>query len=62
MLTIGDFSHFLIVDRVGLNVEVIPHLFHTANNRPSGQRSLYAYWRNTSDVLAWQAFRTLKVT
>jgi HK97 family phage major capsid protein/HK97 family phage prohead protease len=62
VLTIGDFSYFLIADRIGLTVETIPHLFHTSNNRPSGQRSIYAYWRTTSKVLAWQAFRTLKVT
>ncbi len=60
ILTIGDFNHFLIVDRVGMSIELIPHLFGTANNRPTGQRGLYAYWRNSSQVLAWQAFRTLK--
>lgn len=66
IMTIGDFSQFLIVDRVGLNVEVIPHLFGTANNFPTGQRGLYAYWRNTSKVLtpglsANSAFQTLKL-
>lgn len=61
VITIGDFSHFLIVDRVGMNVEVLPHLLGS-NRRPTGQRGLYAFWRNTTDVLAWQAFRTLKVT
>ena len=50
IMTIGDFSKFLIIDRVGMDVELIPHLFATANNRPSGQRGLYAYWRNTSTV------------
>lgn len=50
ILTFGDFSKFLIIDRVGMDVELIPHLFATANNRPSGQRGLYAYWRNTSYV------------
>lgn len=61
VLTIGDFSHFLIVDRIGLTVEIIPHLFHTGNNRPSGSRGLYAYWRNTSEVLTSNAFRSLKI-
>ena len=62
IITIGDFSHYVIVDRIGMNVELIPHMFATANNRPSGQRGLYAYWRNSAGVTAWQAFRTLKVT
>jgi HK97 family phage major capsid protein len=52
IMTIGDFSRFLIVDRVGMDVELIPHMFATGNNRPSGQRGLYAYWRNGSAVLA----------
>lgn len=64
--TMGDFSRFLIIDRVGMDVELIPHLFATANNRPYGARALYCYWRNTSQVmtpglLANSAFVSLKV-
>jgi len=58
-LLFGDFSQFLIVDRVGMNVELVPHLFATANNRPSGQRGLLAIWRNSSKVLVDDAFRYL---
>jgi HK97 family phage major capsid protein/HK97 family phage prohead protease len=59
---IGDFQKgFLIVDRIGMNVELIPHLFATANNLPSGQRGLFAYWRNTSGVRDANAFRVLLV-
>ncbi len=61
VMTIGDFSQFLILDRIGMNIELIPHLFATANNRPSGQRGLYAYWRNTSVVTAVTAFKSLKL-
>lgn len=61
IVTIGDFSMYLIVDKIGLNVEVIPHLFATANNRPSGQRGLYAYFRNSAIVLDQVAFKTLKL-
>lgn len=57
----GDFRHFVIVDRVGMNVELIPHLFATGSNFPSGQRGLYAYWRNSSGVIAPNAFRKLKI-
>lgn len=59
LLVFGDFSQFLIVDRVGMSVELIPHLFATANNLPSGQRGLYAFWRNNSEVLVQNAFRFL---
>lgn len=62
IMVFGDFRHFLIVDRLGLNVELIPHLFGLTNNRPTGQRGLYAIWRNTSDVLTASAFKVLKTT
>lgn len=58
-LLFGDFKQFLILDRVGMNVELVPHLFHTANNRPTGQRGILAVWRNTSEVLVPNAFRLL---
>lgn len=57
-LVFGDFSQFLIVDRVGMSVELVPHLFGT-NRRPTGQRGLYAIWRNNSKVLVPNAFRFL---
>lgn len=58
---LGDFRHFLIVDTIGMRVEIIQHLFATPNNRPSGQRGLYAHWRNTCKVLVPSAFRVLTV-
>ena len=58
ILAIGDFRYFVILDRVGLNVEFIQNLVG-ANQRPTGQRGLYAYWRNTSDVLSAAAFQVL---
>jgi HK97 family phage major capsid protein len=59
---LGDFSKFLIVDKIGMSVELIPHLFGTANNFPTGQRGMYAVWRNSSKVLDPNAFRLLKMT
>jgi HK97 family phage major capsid protein len=66
ILVIGDFSYFGIADRVGMNVEFIPHLFGGSNRYPTGQRGLYAYWRTSSQVLsptlgANSAFQSLKV-
>lgn len=60
ILIVGDFNYYLIVDRVGMSVEVVPHLFATANNLPSGQRGLLAFWRNTGKVLSAAAFRVTK--
>lgn len=59
---IGDYSYFKIVDRVGLTIETIPHIFGAAQgNLPTGQRGLYAYWRVGAKVLDANAFRTLKL-
>jgi HK97 family phage major capsid protein len=62
VLLFGDFSKFIIVDRIGMSVELIPHLFGPANRYPTGQRGIYAIWRNSSKILADNAFRLLKVT
>lgn len=55
----GDFRQYLVVDRVGATVEYIPHLFGTGNNRPTGQRGWYMYWRTGGDALIDDAFRLL---
>jgi HK97 family phage major capsid protein/HK97 family phage prohead protease len=45
-----DPSFYVIVERVGLDIELIPHLFGLTANYPSGQRGVYAMWRNTARV------------
>jgi hypothetical protein len=62
LMIFGDFRYFLIVDRIGMTVEVVPHLFGSTNQRPIGSRGLLAYWRNTSRVLSTAAFKTLVTT
>jgi HK97 family phage major capsid protein len=62
IMVVGDFSYFLIVDRIGMNVEVVPHIFGATSRFPIGQRGLYAYWRNTSKVLSAAAFVALTGT
>jgi HK97 family phage major capsid protein len=47
----GDLSRFVIVDRIEMQIELIPHLFDTTNNRPTGQRGLYMYFRNGSKLI-----------
>ncbi len=60
LLVVGDFRHFVIAQRVGMSVELVPHLFHTGNNRPSGQRGYFAYARIGSDSVADTKFRLLQ--
>lgn len=59
ILIVGDPSQYLIYDRIGLSVELIPHLFHVDNNRPSGQRGWYAHFRTGANTLVDTAWRML---
>lgn len=61
VLIFGDFSNYVIADRVGTRVEFIQHLFATGNNRPSGSRGWYAYYRVGADSVNDGAFRMLDV-
>lgn len=61
----GDFRQFIIVDRIGMSIELIPHVFATgassgAPAMPQGERGIYALWRNSSQVLVPNAFRYLQ--
>jgi HK97 family phage major capsid protein len=42
---------YLIVDRLGMSVEVIPNLFDATTGFPTGQRGVMAFWRNTAKVI-----------
>lgn len=57
---LGDWRYFKIVDRIGMDIQVIPTLFG-ASQRPTGQMGFFAMWRNTSKVLDAAAFRVLNV-
>ena len=61
VLILGDFRNYVIADRVGMSVELIPHLFATANNLPSGQRGFYAHWRVGADSVNDAAFSMLDI-
>jgi HK97 family phage major capsid protein len=57
----GDFkTAFKIIDRIGMQAEIIPNLFG-ASGRPTGQRGLYAFWRTGSAVVAQNGLRYLEV-
>jgi HK97 family phage major capsid protein len=58
VLLYGDFSNFVVSQRIGSAVELIPHLFG-ANLRPTGQRGMYMYARYGSDSVNDAAFRLL---
>jgi HK97 family phage major capsid protein len=59
ILVVGDFQNYVIADRIGVTVDFIPHMFHTSNNRPSGQSGWYAHFRVGADSVNDDAFRLL---
>jgi HK97 family phage major capsid protein len=57
----ADFrAAYTIIDRLGMSVELINHLFG-ASFRPTGQRGLYAYWRCGAKTVVPEAARYLEV-
>lgn len=63
---LGDFSRYVIVDRVGLQVRYIDNVFsgNTAGGLayPVGMSGIVAYYRNSAGVVDSNAFRTGTVT
>lgn len=61
VLLFGDFSRYVIVDRLGLTTEFIPNLFDTSTGRPTASRGWLAHWRTGADVTDVNAFRQLRL-
>jgi predicted phage gp36 major capsid-like protein len=60
ILVVGDFSNFLVAQRAGMAIELIPHLFGATNSRPTGQRGWFAYARHGFDSVNDLGFRLLQ--
>jgi HK97 family phage major capsid protein len=61
ILVVGDFSNFLVAQRAGMSLELVPHLFG-ASQRPTGQRGWFASARHGFDSVNDLAFRILQNT
>lgn len=59
-LVVGDFKNFVVAQRTGMNVELIPQLMDTTTGRPTGQRGWFAYARVGSSTKSDLAFRLLQ--
>lgn len=59
ILVVGDFSNYLVAQRAGMNIELVPHLLGS-NRRPSGQRGWYAWARVGADSINDNGFRLLQ--
>lgn len=60
ILVVGDFSNFLVAQRAGMSIELIPHLFGATNGRPTGERGWFAYARHGFDSINDLGFRILQ--
>jgi HK97 family phage major capsid protein len=56
LIVLGDFSQYIVYDRLGVNVEFIPNVVD-GSGIPTGQRGLVAYKRVGGDVSDVNAFR-----
>lgn len=54
----GDFKKYRIHDRIGMTVELVPHLFG-ASRRPTGQRGWYARFRHGARLVDVNAVKVL---
>ncbi len=59
LTVVGDFRNYVIARRGGMSVELIPHLFSTTTNLPSGTRGWFAYSRIGGGVVNTSGFRLL---
>ena len=58
ILVVGDFRNYVIFDRIGSRVELVPHLLGS-NRLPNGKRGLVFWWRVGADSVNDAAFRLL---
>lgn len=57
-----DPRNYIIVDRVGMSVKVIPDMLNGATpSFPTGEIGIYAFWRNTARVVNVDGGRQIKV-
>jgi HK97 family phage major capsid protein len=60
ILVVGDFRNYVIVDRAGMNLELLPLVVDVTNNRPTGERGWFAWARFGANSVNDRAFRLLQ--
>ena len=59
VMVYGDYSQYLIADRIGSQMEIVQNLFDQATGRPTAQRGGLLWMRTGGGVLVDNAFRML---
>jgi HK97 family phage major capsid protein len=61
ILLAGDFSEYVIYDRIGVEMRYVPVVTDATTARPTGQAGWFAFWRTGAEVVNPNAFRVLKL-
>ena len=61
ILLAGDFSEYVIYDRVGVEMRYVPVVMDATTARPTGQAGWFAFWRTGAEAVNPNAFRVLKL-
>jgi HK97 family phage major capsid protein len=56
---VGDFSRYVVVQRAGMSVELVPTIFDATTQRPTGERAWFATARHGLGVSDANGFRLL---
>ena len=62
ILVVGDFSNYVVAQRAGMSIELVPHLFDVTDNLPTLSRGWLAWARVGADSVNDAAFRLLQNT
>lgn len=57
---VGDWRNYLVAQRAGMSIELVPHVFDTTTNLPTGERGWLAWARVGADSINDLAFRLLQ--
>ena len=60
LLIVGAFRNYLVAQRLGMSIELVPHLFGTTSGRPTGERGWFAYARVGGNTVNDLGFRILQ--
>lgn len=62
MLILGDWSQYIIADRLGMTVEFVDQIPDVSTGFPTGQKGWFAHFRMGADLVTANAFKMLDVT
>jgi HK97 family phage major capsid protein len=60
ILLFGDFSRYLVIDRIGMTSEMIPNVVD-GSGLPTGQRAIICHWRFGAEAQDTAAFKLLRL-